>query len=246
VTTPWALASPGAVALVDDEVHIWRLTLDPPGETLARFEPTLNDDELRRADRFRTETLRRRFVAGRGSLRVVLSAYLNCPAGEIRFAYGNHGKPRLMEEDAGSLRFNLAHTHELAVCAVTLGREIGVDVEQIRPLENAEKIIHRFFSAREQAEFLDFADSERLAAFYRGWSRKEAFLKATGTGLSTQLDSFDVTLGQVASLLRVGDDPTEAPRWILRDLDAGPGYASAVAARCERFVLKLWDGLPAY
>ena len=106
-----------------------------------------------------------------------------------------------------------------------------MDVEAVRALENAERIIERFFSAREQAEFLALPDADRRAAFFRGWSRKEAFLKATGTGLSTRLDSFDVTLGPVASLLRVGDDPDEAGRWSLLDLDAGPDFAAALAVR---------------
>ena len=96
------------------------------------------------------------------------------------------------------------------------------------------------------SEFLAFSPPDRLATFYRGWSRKEAFLKATGTGLSTELDSFDVTLGPFASLLRVGDDPAEASRWTLRDLDPGPGFAGAVAVRADRVVLKFWEGLPGF
>ncbi len=243
MTTQWSLP-PRLVEPGEGEVHVWRFTLDAPGPLLGRFEATLNSDELHRANRFRTEALRRRFIAGRGSLRAVLSTYLNRPAVEISFAYGVHGKPRLCTDSSQALKFNLAHSHDQALCAVTLGREIGVDIEVIRPLESAERIIARFFSPREQAEFLALPESERLGAFYRGWSRKEAFLKATGTGLATELDSFDVTLGPTAALLRVGDDPAEASRWTLRDLDPGPHFAAAVAVQGGHFVLRLWDGVP--
>ncbi len=235
-TTP-----PGSWALCDGEVHVWRLSLDPPSADLAGFEPTLNDDELRRANRFRTAALRRRFVAGRGALRAILASYLDCDAGGVVFSYGNHGKPRLAQ--ATGLEFNLAHTADLALCAVTLGRAVGVDVEEVRRLDNAERIIGRFFSEVERAEFLARPESERLEAFYRGWSRKEAFLKATGTGLATQLDSFDVSLGPRASLLRVGDDPDEPARWSLLDLDAGPAVAAALATRgaVSALTLKTWQ-----
>ncbi|MCA1684615.1 MAG: 4'-phosphopantetheinyl transferase superfamily protein [Planctomycetia bacterium] len=236
--------APGVVDASHGEVHVWKVTLDPPGPVLSRFDLTLNDDERKRRDRFRTETLRRRFLAGRGSLRAILGAYLRCPPENVALAYGVHGKPRLADPGDPAVEFNLAHSHDVALCAVTLGRAVGVDVEAVRPLDNSERIIERFFSPREQSDFLALPHPERLAAFFRGWSRKEAFLKATGTGLATRLDSFDVTLGPFAALLRVGEDPSEAPRWSLLDLDPGPGYAAAVAVRGGHFALKTWDGVP--
>lgn len=239
---PW-LVPPGHPELLPREVHVWRFTLDPPGPVLARLEATLDAAEFRRAGRFRTEPLRRRFVAGRGGLRAILGAVLGRPPEQVAFAYGDHGKPRLAGVVAGQLEFNLAHSHGLALCAVSLGRVLGVDLEAIRPMDNAERIIGRFFSPREQAEFLTLPAHDRQAAFFRGWSRKEAFLKATGTGLSTALDSFDVALGPTAALLRVGDDPSEAPRWSLLDLHPGPGFASALAALGSDFAVKLWDGV---
>jgi 4'-phosphopantetheinyl transferase len=227
------------------EVHVWRFGLDPPPDTLAPLESTLCAPERARADRFRTETLRRRFIAGRGNLRAILGSYVDLPAGQIAFGYGTHGKPWLV--GASGLDFNLAHSHGVALCAVTRGGAVGVDIEAARPLESAERIIRRFFSPAECAAFLGLPEAERPAAFFRAWARKEAFLKATGTGLSTALDSFDVTLGpgEPAALLRVGDDPAECARWWLRDLDAGPGFAAAlVAARqvTEPLVrLRSWD-----
>ena len=235
-TGPSWLTAPRVVDLSGGVVHVWRFTLDPPVSLLARFEPTLNDDEHQRANRFRTETLRRRFLAGRGGLRAILGAALGCPPGEVAFAYGDHGKPRLAGADFGAFEFNLAHSHGLALCAVSLGRVLGVDLEAIRPLENAERIIGRFFSPREQAEFLALPVPERQSAFFRGWSRKEAFLKATGTGLSTALDSFDVTLCAVAGLLRVGDDPSEALRWSPPRPASGPRFRRRSRGPRRRFL----------
>lgn len=235
--------------LLSGEIHVWRFDLTPTECELARFERSLHDDERCRAARFRTETLRRRFTAGRGGLRAVLGAYLECPPDGVTLTYGTHGKPALADPvGSGPIAFNLTHTHDLALCAVTPGRTVGVDVEAVRPMEDAERIIRRFFSPREQADFLALPAPERLAAFFRGWSRKEAFLKATGTGLATVLDSFDVTLDpdRPAALLRVGDDPTEAARWSLLDLNVGDGYAAAVAVSgpAGRDALRLWRGLP--
>jgi 4'-phosphopantetheinyl transferase len=235
--------------LADGEIHVWRFRLDWSEDHLARFESFLSDDERRRAERFRVGDLRRRFVAGRLALKAVLGSYLGCLWDKVEFSYGTHGKPRLAEAFAtGGLEFNLAHSHELALVALTKGRAVGVDVEAIRPMRDAERIIRRFFSPREQAEFLALPEAERLAAFFRGWTRKEAFLKATGTGLATELDAFDVTLGpdEPVALLRVGDDPSEPARWSLLDLDAGPGFAAALAVLgpVGRDAIRLVDGGP--
>lgn len=230
---PDGLTPLGSVALEPGEAHVWRFTLDPPPETLARFERSLGADEVRRADRFRTTDLRRRFVAARGGLRALLGAYLACAPETVAFAYGPQGKPALAgDTHAARFAFNLSHSHELALCALTGAGAVGVDVEAVRPMEeDGGKLIGRFFSPREQAEFLALPPAERLAAFFRGWTRKEAFLKATGTGLATVLDSFDVTLGPSVppAILRIGEDHAAPSRWSLLDLDCGPGYAAALA-----------------
>jgi 4'-phosphopantetheinyl transferase len=239
------LPASSVLRLAAGEVHVWRFGLDPPPDTLARLEAVLCGPERTRADRFRTETLRRRFVAGRGSLRMLLGSYVDRPPGEIEFGYGPHGKPWLVGGEG--LEFNLAHSHGVALCAVTRGGAVGVDIEAARSMESAERIIRRFFSPAECLAFLRLTEFERPAAFFRAWARKEAFLKATGSGLSTALDSFDVTLGpdEPAALLRVGDDPAEPARWWLGDLDAGPGFAAAVvvARRGAEPVVRLrsWD-----
>ena len=130
---------------------------------------TLDADECVRAERFRTGTLRTRFIVGRAALRAILSGYLGIEPEAVSFTYGAHGKPALAGDPSG-LEFNLAHTGDLALCGLTLGRAIGVNVETIRQLDDASKIIGRFFSAREQAEFLTLPEADRLPAFYRGWA----------------------------------------------------------------------------
>jgi 4'-phosphopantetheinyl transferase len=225
------------VPLEDGEAHVWRFGLDPPPAVLEAFERSLSDDERRRAERFRTGPLRRRFVAARGALRAILAAYLHIPPDHLTFTYGRHGKPALADGLApDGLCFNLSHSDEVALCAVTTIGAVGVDVEAIRPMEeDGRKLIGRFFSERERAEFLSLPGHQRLAAFFRGWTRKEAFIKATGTGLAAALDSFDVTLGPDAptALLRVGDDPSAHTRWTLLDLEPGPGYAAALAVEAR-------------
>jgi 4'-phosphopantetheinyl transferase len=215
-----------------DDVHVWRFPLDVDHAALVRLEATLDDVERARANRLRGELLRRRFVVGRGALRTILAGYLGGEPARIALAYGTHGKPSLAEADG--LEFNLAHSGGLGLCAVVSGRAVGVDLEALRPMENAERIIGRYFTPREQAEFLAHAAAGRLSAFYRGWTRKEAFLKATGDGLAASLDSFEVSLGPDPGppgslLLRVGADPAAAGRWTLRELDAPPGFAAALA-----------------
>jgi 4'-phosphopantetheinyl transferase len=223
------------------EVHVWRVALDPPPRALDGYRPALSADERARAGRFRTEVLRRRFVAGRGALRAILAGYLGVAPTEVAFAYGGHGKPRLDPNGPG-VEFNLAHSDDLAVCAVALGRAVGVDVERVRPVDGSPRIVARYFTPGEHAEFLGHPEPERPGAFFRGWTRKESFLKVTGAGLSAGLDSFEVSLGAAGAVLRrVGDDPEAARRWSLRDVDAGPGFASAVAVEGPLTRISLLD-----
>lgn len=236
-----------AFELPAGDVHVWRFALNPPTEIVAQLNVLLDETEQSRRDRFRTADLRRRFACGRGGLRALLGRYLGVPPESVAFTYGVHGKPGLKHEPAGGFSFNLAHTSEVALLAVARDRVLGVDIETCRPLESAEKIVERFFAPAEREEYALATEGDRLGAFYRGWSRKEAFLKAKGTGLSTQLDSFDVSLapGDAAAVMRVGDDPDEPGRWTLRELDVGPEYAAAVAAsvqgRGECVPIRCWD-----
>jgi 4'-phosphopantetheinyl transferase len=235
----WQLAAQPP-ALTTDEVHVWRITLELGDTILARLRETLADDERRRADRYHFEKDRRHFLAGRGTLRTILAHYLERRPQDLRFVYTNYGKP-LLAGDA-SLRFNLTHSHGLALLAVTHGREIGVDVEHIRDNIEGDQLAERFFSPREVAALRALPPELRREAFFHCWTRKEAYIKANGKGLSLPLDQFDVTLrpGEPAALLATHHDPDEARRWSMRSLVLNEGYVGALAV--EGHSWRLWCG----
>jgi surfactin synthase thioesterase subunit/phosphopantetheinyl transferase len=228
-------------ALAADEVHVWRIPLEQPPDYLEALRQTLSTDEMERAGRFYFEKDQRHFVAGRGILRIVLGRYLGRAPERLAFSYNPQGKPALAGDVAGALSFNLAHSHGLALLAVARRGQIGVDVERIRPEFAGEQVAERFFSPAEVASLRSLPGDRRHEAFFACWTRKEAYLKATGMGLSLPLDCFDVTVipGQ-AALLATRHDPAAAQRWSLRDLEPGPGYAGAVAAEGRGW--RLWCG----
>lgn len=230
--------------LTTNEVHVWRIALDIGDALLSRLREILADDERQRADRFYFEKDRRHFTAARGALRTLLAGYLARRPENVRFAYSNYGKPRLADENnEGNLRFNLSHSHGLALLAVTRGREIGVDVEYLRDMErDGELLAERFFSPREAAVLRSLPPSLRREAFFHCWTRKEAYIKAQGKGLSLPLDQFDVSLhpDQPATLLATQHDPQEARRWSLRSLFPGEEYVGALAVEGDSW--RLWCG----
>ena len=224
-TSIWTEA-PQSPSIEAGTVHVWRISLDQQDETLEHFRRTLEPDELDRGGRFHFEKHRRHFVVARGFLRSVVARYLETQPEALRFAYGEYGKPALASEHV--LRFNLSHSHEVALLAVALDAELGVDVEHIRADFASEDIARRYFSRTEVEVFNALPRDEQVAAFFRCWTRKEAYIKAIGKGLSQALDEFDVTLapGMKPALLRAEDD--DASRWFLRDVDVGEGYAGAL------------------
>jgi 4'-phosphopantetheinyl transferase len=239
---PWQPAAHPPPLSVDD-VHVWRIALELDDATLARLRETLTDDERQRADRFHFEKDRRHFLAGRGTLRAILSRYLERRAEDVRFAYTNYGKPHL--PDAGNrlpLRFNLTHSHGLALLAVSHGREIGVDLELIRDNLEGEQLAERFFSPREVAVLRSLSVELRREAFFHCWTRKEAYIKAIGKGLSLALDQFDVSLhpDEPAALLATHHDPHEARRWSMHRLAPGEGYVGALVI--EGHSWRMWCG----
>jgi len=206
---------------------VWRIALDQQDESLERFRRMLEPDELNRASRFHFEKHRRHFIVARGFLRSVVARYLETQPEALRFSYGAYGKPTLASEHV--LRFNLSHSHEVALLAVALEAELGVDVEHIRADFASDEIARRFFSRAEVEAFNALPKEEQVAAFFRCWTRKEAYIKAIGKGMSQALDAFDVTLAPDAqpALLRAEDD--DASRWLLTDIKVGAGYAAALA-----------------
>jgi len=235
---------PARWSLAGTDVHVWAAHLDQPLDALARFASILSEDELERAARFRFEKHHNRFIAGRGILRSLLAAYLECAPDEPRFVYGPNGKPALAGKFAQSaLRFNLAHSEELALVAITRLGELGVDIEKIRPLSDAGELVERFFSARENALFQTLPADQRNVAFFNLWTRKEAWLKATGEGIGDSLSRVEVTFlpGQPARFLALPDHCAVRADWAVRELAPAPGFVGAVAPPNVRFSLSTFQ-----
>ncbi|MFP4436278.1 MAG: 4'-phosphopantetheinyl transferase family protein [Chloroflexaceae bacterium] len=240
----WWQSPPATSTLTPDRVDVWRVALDQPLPAVQRYAQVLSPDEHTRAARFHFERDQRRFTLARGNLRRILARYLGVEPQTIQFQYNAHKKPGL---DATSYpvtpQFNLSHSENLAVYAVTTEHAVGIDIEAIRPIADFVQLVERFFSAQERAMFQSLPDAQRLAAFFAGWVRKEAYIKARGVGLTLPLSQFDVTLNpaEPARLLRIQGDPEAAARWTLRDLAVEPGYAAALAVEGQGWNLACWQ-----
>jgi 4'-phosphopantetheinyl transferase len=221
-------------ALPAEEVHIWYRPLIEGIPNLNSFYDLLSTDERERASRYHFDRHRNEFILTRATLRILLASYLEKSPEQFTFAYSAQGKPSLANVTT-DLRFNVSHTVSLtdglAALAFARNREIGVDVEKIRPDCDAEKLAERFFSASERDYILRLSGQALDEAFFRCWTRKEAFIKAKGGGLSIPLDQFDVSVaaGEPATLLATRPDPTEVRRWQLHNLPVKSGYAAALS-----------------
>jgi 4'-phosphopantetheinyl transferase len=235
---------PEDLTLSNADVHVWRACLDQAASCVQALQQTLCADELRRAARFHFPRDRRRFTVARGVLRHILGRYLRRPPAALEFRYSAYGKPALaVGLEASGVRFNVSHSHEMALFAVTCGREVGVDIEYLSREIRAEEIAERFFSARERADLHSLPAEVKHRAFFNCWTRKEAYIKAHGEGLSLPLDGFDVTLapGEPAALLATRGDPREASRWALQALTPGPCYVAALAVEGRGWRATCWQ-----
>jgi 4'-phosphopantetheinyl transferase len=230
------------ISLRLDEVHVWTASRDAPDEAIGALRLLLNEDERRRADRFAFAHDRTRFAVSRGLLRVILGHYLDRSPESLNFTVNPHGKPGL---DAKSnveppIRFNLAHSGPWVIYAVTLGREIGVDIERIRPEFGGFAIAERFFAPVEVATLRGLPEEVRSLAFFHGWTRKESYIKAKGKGLALPLDEFEVAIdpSQPAGLLATLPDPLEASRWSLVEIPTEPGFVAALCVEGSGWTLR--------
>jgi 4'-phosphopantetheinyl transferase len=216
-----------------DEIHVWLHPLVIKASTQDLLHSYLSADEKRRAARFHFERDRIRFIAARGTLRTLLGQYLSKQPGELQFHLGQQGKPSLAPEPAGrSLSFNLSHSEDFAAFAFGWNRNIGVDIERIRPGVEHEDIAQCHFSAAEIESLVNLPPADQAKGFFVCWTRKEAYIKASGRGLQIPLDSFDVNLepGTAARFLR-GVDPS----WRIIGFEADQQYPAAL----------VYDGPPA-
>jgi 4'-phosphopantetheinyl transferase len=235
-------SAPSELRLGPNEVHVWRTSLACEPATLHRLEATLAEDEKSRAQRFVFERDRNHYIAGRGILRDLLGKYLSCAPAGLRFRYGPQEKPALdAEETPRSARFNLSHSHGLAVFAFSLGGEVGIDLEFIRPDFATDDIAARFFSARELAELRALPAELRAEGFFLCWTRKEAYVKARGTGLHIPLESFDVSLtpGQPGKLVS-----PDSERWTIWSFQPAAGFVGAILGEGSSWRVSQFDWQP--
>jgi len=241
--TSWSSPSKNLI-LGDDEVHVWRAALNIKESRVQSLRRTLTADERARAERFHFQKDREHFIVARGLLRAILGRYLDVEPSQLRFSYSPYGKPSLAGEfNADALCFNLSHADGLALYAVTRGRQLGIDIERVRAELADEQVAERFFSPREVAVLRALSGNMQPQAFFNCWTRKEAYIKARGEGLSLPLDQFDVSLapGEPAALLRTSGDSQEAFRWLLRELAPGLGFVAALAVKGQSWQLKCYQ-----
>jgi 4'-phosphopantetheinyl transferase len=233
---------PDDLLISGGEVHVWRVPLDFPGAVLQPLAATLNLEERARADKFFFDRDRNAYITARGVLRQLLGCYLQRPPSGLQFAYESRGKPFLASPSADQpLNFNVAHSRNIALLAFTAGPPVGVDVEFIRTDIASEEIAVRYFAPQEVAELHALPPEQRPTAFFLGWTRKEAYVKALGDGLQIPLASFCVSLtpAQPATL-----ESADGDRWSLRNLSPGPGYAGALLAEGKDWTLRCFDWQP--
>ena len=224
------------------EVHVWRASLECEPAILRRLQTILCASEIARAARFHFSRDRNHFVVGRGILRALLGAYLSKSPESLIFNYGPQDKPSLETRDGSSpVNFNLSHSHGLVVYAFALGREVGIDLELIRPEFAGDDIAERYFSPRELTKLRSLPQALRAEGFYNCWTRKEAYVKARGEGLQIPLHGFDV------SLTPGEPDELQSPdrsHWALRSFKPAPGFVAAVVAAGKEWKLCKWEWLP--
>ena len=225
-----------------NEVHVWTAWLK--SSSLAEeFPSILSKDENVRADRFYFQRDRDHFILARGFLRIILSHYVDLLPSQLQFSYGRYGKPFLAPSwNSENLHFNISHSGDLGMFAFARGIEIGVDVEQMRPEPVEDEVAERFFSKTEVTAFRSVPQREREIAFFNCWTRKEAYIKAKGAGLSIKLDEFSVSLipGEPPVLLQTSFDP-DPSRWKLHSLLPAPGYVGALAIPDVNCQVRSWQ-----
>jgi 4'-phosphopantetheinyl transferase len=211
-------------------IRVWAVQLEASKHHYAQCLSWLSPDENARAERFHFDEHRRAFILGRGVLRALLGRLLAMPPAQIQFSYGPKGKPGLADSSL-PMRFNTSNSGNLAVYAFTEGCDIGIDVEQVRPIPEMEHIAERFFAPHETSELMALPEPDRPRAFFNCWTRKEAYIKAVGDGLSVPLDSFRVTLrpGAAAEVLCLGGSIEAAKSWTLHAFAPALGFVGAIA-----------------
>jgi 4'-phosphopantetheinyl transferase len=229
-----------------DEVHVWSAWLGADPLRLCDLETLLSKEERNRANQFYFVEDRNRFITGRGLLRTILSRYLKEKPEGLQFQNTYYGKPKLdptIHPRAALTRFNLAHSKQLVLFALANEREIGIDVEYVRNDVDVEALVTQFFARNEAAKLRSLPAFRRHEAFFRCWTRKEAYIKARGEGLSMPLDRFEVSFlpDEPVALLKSADDANEVRRWSIKDIAVGPEYMAALAVEGHELKFKEFE-----
>jgi 4'-phosphopantetheinyl transferase len=228
------------LTLSPDEIHLWYATLDVPALQLEQLRHTLTPDEQDRASRFHFERDRTRFIAGRGILRNIISKYLELPPSQVQFSYGKRGKPFLQNS---SIHFNLSHSQELAIYAIALNRKVGIDLEAIRLMPDAEAIAKTFFSQSDYLRFQSLSTEQQQLAFFNAWTRKEAYLKAVGEGLYQPPDQIEVSFlpDEPVQLLKIANNSQVAQQWSIINIIPKADYIGALVFYGQDVQLSYWQ-----
>ena len=237
------LLPPKDLALAAEEIHLWQADLNLESDQRQQLAETLSLDERQRAERFHFERDRHHFIAARGILRDLLSRYLTLEPEQLQFSYGSRGKPVLVHQDEGrSLCFNLSHSHGLALYAVGWRCRVGVDLEYQRSMSDLVQLAKRFFSKSEAAAILALPAVRQQTAFFRCWTAREAYLKATGEGLAG-LETVDLLLepGERVSLDRIKGDAEAAAAWSLHPLDVASDWMAALVVEGQGWQIRQWQ-----
>lgn len=236
VINPKWIPVPTDLTLLSDDVHIWRIHLDLPEAELRNLRRTLSEDEITRADRFYQKLHRHRFIAGRGILRSILANYLDIESSQVKFEYEPLGKPKLADiYGQKQLSFNLSHSQGLALCAVSYDRTLGIDLEYIRPMSDLLSLAKQFFAPSEYSLIQSLPPQQKQEIFFRYWTCKEAYLKATGVGLS-KLREIEITIGMKDSVKL-----NNSPNWHLIEIKPGDNFVASMAVSGFDWQIKYWQ-----
>jgi 4'-phosphopantetheinyl transferase len=239
--TVWQAVPPSALVL-DDRVHIWRIPLNIRDTARNKLSDLLNNEEIRRANRFHFDKHRFHYIVARGKLRKILALYTEIDPALIEFDYNEYGKPFLRYPVNGPY-FNLSHSRDMAVLAFSSKHEVGIDIEYMELRDTIFKIARRFFSETEVEELMNLPADDQLQGFFNCWTRKEAYIKGKGKGLSIPLASFSVTLSPGAPVALIHDkkDVSAPSGWSFSAFDVDQHYAAAVAVNSASHELAFWD-----
>ena len=236
---------PETCGLPDQTAHVWRVSLDRADDAARRLGGICAPDERRRASQFRFARDGRRFIVGRGILRLILARYLHIEPQSVEFVYGPYGKPSLAPAIPGPLiHFNVSHSAGVMLCALTGAVNVGVDIERVRALADYDRMIERMFSEREHSALQSLPTSEQLRAFFLCWAHKEAHLKATGAGLSgslDQLETYATLVDEAPPRIEVILQKRDLASWTHLQLSPGSGFVAALAVEARDYAVDCWE-----